>query len=77
MDPNVFIEDQLIPYIGNKRKLRSEVLPALLAWRAREKGITFQTEVSINLADDEELTEQMVEAGFNSVFIGIETPDEE
>lgn len=69
-----FVDDNLI---GNKRHLKEEVLPALLAWRAREKGITFQTEVSINLADDSELTAMMVDAGFDMVFVGIETPADE
>ncbi len=69
-----FVDDNLI---GNKRHLKEEVLPALLAWKAREKGIAFQTEVSINLADDEALTALMVQAGFDSVFVGLETPDEE
>ena len=31
----------------------------------------------MNLADDEELMELMVRAGFETVFVGIETPDEE
>ncbi len=69
-----FVDDN---FIGNKRQLKEEVLPALLAWRAREKGISFQTEVSINLADDEELANGLVAAGFDSVFVGIETPNEE
>jgi radical SAM superfamily enzyme YgiQ (UPF0313 family) len=35
------------------------------------------TEASINLADDEELMQLMVRAGFDTVFVGIETPNEE
>lgn len=38
---------------------------------------TFSTETSINLADDEELMRLMAKAGFNAVFIGIESPNEE
>jgi radical SAM superfamily enzyme YgiQ (UPF0313 family) len=37
---------------------------------------TFNTETSINLADDKELLLLMVETGFSSTFIGIETPEE-
>ena len=39
-------------------------------------GCVFFTEASINLADDPELLDMMVKAGFDSVFIGIESPDE-
>lgn len=46
-------------------------------WERGKKDITFNTEASINLADDEELMGMMVKAGFDSVFIGIETPNEE
>ena len=68
-----FVDDNLI---GNKRTLRTELLPALMAWQ-RAKGCRFPlyTEASINLADDSELMRLMVEAGFDSVFVGIETPD--
>jgi radical SAM superfamily enzyme YgiQ (UPF0313 family) len=69
-----FVDDNLI---GNKRRLKSELLPALIAWQKGKKKIPFNTEVSINLADDEELMRMMVEAGFDMVFIGIETPDED
>ena len=37
----------------------------------------FNTEISINLADDDELMRMMVQAGFDAVFIGIETPNED
>jgi radical SAM superfamily enzyme YgiQ (UPF0313 family) len=69
-----FVDDNLI---GNKKYLKENLLPALIAWRQGKISIPFNTEVSINLADDEELMRLMVEAGFNTVFIGVETPDEE
>jgi radical SAM superfamily enzyme YgiQ (UPF0313 family) len=68
-----FVDDN---FIGNKQTLRSEVLPALIRWRAGKAGMPFSTEVSINLADDAELLGLMVEAGFDTVFVGIETPSE-
>ena len=63
--------------IGNRRYLKNELLPALIEWRRDKKGIDFATEVSINLADDPELMQMMVDAGFTTVFIGIETPDQD
>jgi radical SAM superfamily enzyme YgiQ (UPF0313 family) len=69
-----FVDDNLI---GNKRRLRSELLPALSEWRQGKPGFEFHTEASINLADDPELMAMMVEAGFDTVFVGIETPNEE
>lgn len=68
-----FVDDNLI---GNKKCLKTELLPALIEWRKDKRGMTFNTEVSINLADDKQLMQMMVEAGFHTVFIGIETPDE-
>jgi radical SAM superfamily enzyme YgiQ (UPF0313 family) len=68
-----FVDDNLL---GNQRRLREELLPALVAWQAEHPGIPFNTEASINLADDEELMRLMVRAGFDTVFVGIETPDE-
>ncbi len=73
-DEIFFVDDN---FIGNRRFLKHDLLPALIAWRQGKTGIRFFTEASINLADDPSLMEMMVEAGFNKVFIGIETPDEE
>ena len=48
----------------------------MIQWQKGKRGISFFTEASINLADDEELMRLMAEAGFDQVFVGIETPEE-
>jgi radical SAM superfamily enzyme YgiQ (UPF0313 family) len=68
-----FVDDNLI---GNRKALREELLPALIEWQ-KGKNIPLQTQLSIDLADDELLTKKLVGAGFRTVFIGIETPDED
>ena len=68
-----FVDDN---FIGNKHRLKTDLLPALVEWQQANTGITFQTEASINLADDDELMELMSKAGFHCVFVGIETPDD-
>ncbi len=72
---NIFFVDD--NFIGNRKILKQEILPALIEWRKGKTGNLFITEVSINLADDDELMGLMADAGFISVFVGIETPDEE
>ena len=69
-----FVDDN---FIGNKKKLKGSVLPAMIDWMMRRRHpFDFSTEASINLADDEDLMRQMIRAGFESVFVGIETPDD-
>jgi radical SAM superfamily enzyme YgiQ (UPF0313 family) len=70
----VFIVDD--NFIGNKARAK-ELCVALAQWRSQYKtSFDFNTEASLNLADDPELMQLMKDAGFVSVFLGIETPDE-
>ena len=69
----VFIVDD--NFIGNKARAK-ELCVALAQWRSQhKKSFDFLTEASLNLADDPELMQLMKDAGFISVFLGIETPD--
>ena len=71
----LFADDNLI---GNKKELKKDLLPALIEWRKKNNpGFFFATQLTINLADDEELMDLLLKAGFRHIFIGIETPDEE
>ena len=73
-DSIFFVDDN---FIAQRSYLKKELLPALIDWRKAHRVTNkFYTECSINLADDDELMALMVSAGFNQVFIGIETPED-
>jgi radical SAM superfamily enzyme YgiQ (UPF0313 family) len=71
---SIFLVDD--NFIGNKRNAKL-LLPQIRSWQ-EERGypFSFSTEASVDLADDEEMMEMMHDARFESVFLGIETPDE-
>ncbi len=70
-----FVDDN---FIAKKGELKREILPAIIEWMTRRRNpFIFSTQTSINLSDDDELMHLMVKAGFNVVFIGIETPNQE
>ena len=69
----VFLVDD--NFIGNKRDAMN-LLPVLADWqRAHRYPFTLTTEASVNLARMNELMDAMIEAGFDTVFLGIETPN--
>lgn len=70
-----FVDDN---FIGNKHRVKTEVLPAIIAWMARRRSpFIFNAQVSLNLADDPALMTLMTQAGFTTAFIGIESPHDE
>ncbi len=72
--PVVIVDDN---FIGDKNEIKYNLLPAMKEWmQSHGYPFVFNAETSVNLADDEELMSLMVESGFTSTFVGIETPEE-
>ncbi len=70
-----FVDDN---FVGNRNKLKKEILPPIIEWMKQKRHpFYFNTEVSLNMADDDELMALMAQAGFKAVFVGIESPNEE
>ena len=68
------VDDNLI---GNKKAIKP-ILRDIIAWqRANGYPLNLSTEASIDLAEDDEMIALMVEANFESVFVGIESPNED
>lgn len=71
----IFVVDDNL--IGNKKEIKP-VLREIIKWQqAHGYPLTFFTEASLDLAEDDELMQLMAEAYFQSVFVGIESPNEE
>ncbi len=69
-----FVDDN---FIGNKKQVK-QLLPTIVDWqKQRDYPFELFTEASMDLASDEELLNLMCMAGFNMVFVGIESPVEE
>jgi len=68
---NVMFADDNI--IGNRKALEQDLLPKLIEWRKTRPGINFQTEASIDMADDPQLMQMLVRAGFERIGVGIES----
>lgn len=64
-------------FIGNKKNAK-EMLKVLKQWQeSHGYPFSFMTEASVDLAQDKDLMALMVECNFETVFLGIETPDED
>jgi radical SAM superfamily enzyme YgiQ (UPF0313 family) len=69
-----FVDDN---FIANRRAVKA-LLPHLIAWQRRNGyAISFACEATLNIARAPDLLAMMREAGFNTVFCGIETPEPE
>ncbi|MEN6385391.1 MAG: DUF4070 domain-containing protein [Phycisphaerales bacterium] len=69
-----FVDDN---FIGKRNRLKRELLPAIIEWmKKRKHPFCFSTQSSIDLVDDEELMTLMALAGFDGVFIGLESPND-
>jgi radical SAM superfamily enzyme YgiQ (UPF0313 family) len=73
--PVVIVDDN---FIGNKNEVKYNLLPEMKKWMQNHNyPFVFNSETSVNLADDEELMTLMVETGITATFVGIETPEEQ
>ncbi len=71
----VFISDD--NFIGNKQHARA-ALAQLTPWQeSHGMPFAFWTQTSVNLGQDRELIDLMTEANFSTVFVGVESPDED
>lgn len=69
-----FVDDNII---GNRKAIR-DLLPHLIEWQ-RKNGyaISFACEATLNIARSPDVLALMREAGFDAIFCGIETPEED
>jgi radical SAM superfamily enzyme YgiQ (UPF0313 family) len=74
MEIAFIVDDNLI---GNKQAIKP-VLAEIADWQqAHGYPLTFFTEASLDLAEDEQLMAAMTKANITSVFVGVESPNEE
>ena len=67
-----FVDDN---FIGNPKAAR-ELLPHLIEWQQRrDYTVRLSCEATLNIATHPDLLEQMRQAFFTNIFVGIETPE--
>jgi radical SAM superfamily enzyme YgiQ (UPF0313 family) len=61
-------------FTGHKAEIKNHILPAISHWQIKHRHpFIFNIQSTITIADDPDLISQMLAAGINSTFIGIET----
>jgi radical SAM superfamily enzyme YgiQ (UPF0313 family) len=71
----VFVGDD--NFVGSRQHARA-ILEKLIPWhKSKGEPFIFWTQASVNLGQDLEMVDLMTAANFTTVFIGIESPDEE
>ncbi|MCJ2039756.1 B12-binding domain-containing radical SAM protein [Methylobacterium sp. J-059] len=69
-----FVDDN---FIANRKATR-DMLPHLVAWQKKnDYPLQFACEATLNMAKQPEILELMRQANFMTVFVGIETPEED
>jgi radical SAM superfamily enzyme YgiQ (UPF0313 family) len=64
-------------FIGNPRYAKDLLREVIALNRTFEKPLAFQTQITINVAKDDELLELLADANFSQLFMGIESPKKE
>ena len=71
----IFIVDD--NFIGNRQRAKS-LLEAMIEWQAeRDEPFSFYAQCSVNIGRDREMIDLMTAANFSSVFMGVESPEQE
>ena len=69
------VDDNLI---GNRDAIREALVDEVIPWqKERDYPFRFFTQASVRLSEEPDLLEAMHQAGFDEVFVGIESPAEE
>ena len=67
----VFFSDD--NFLGNKAFTR-ELLPRIIQWNIRQsRPLSFSTQITVQVADDDELLKMFADARFSVLFLGVET----
>lgn len=70
--PDVFFADD--NFIGNKTFIKNLMKALIELNKKLKKPIRYMTQVTLNIAEDDDLLDLLKEANFYSIFVGVESP---